>query len=134
MSAISSPEPETLSQAISETGYATLPGLLGARGCAALAKLYDGEGGFRSRVVMARHGFGQGEYRYFAYPLPDVVEALRTVLYPPLAPIANDWNVKLGDAWRYPADLETYLGQCHARGQIRPTPLLLRYGPARRAG
>ena len=129
MSAISFPDPETLSQAINETGYAMLPGLLGVRGCAALAKLYDGEGGFRSRVVMARHGFGQGEYRYFAYPLPDIVEALRTAHYPPLAAIANDWNVNLGDARRYPADLETYLGECHARGQTRPTPLLLRYGP-----
>lgn len=129
MNALSPPEPKVLSTAIDETGYAVLPGLLGATDCAALAKLYDGENGFRSRVVMARHGFGQGEYRYFDYPLPDVVEDLRTALYPPLAAIANDWNSRLGDAARYPADLGAYLGQCHAHGQTRPTPLLLRYGP-----
>lgn len=129
MNAPSSLDPEPISGAIDATGYAVLPDLLGARDCAALARLYDSEEGFRSRVVMARHGFGQGEYRYFDYPLPDVVASLRTALYAPLAAIANDWNTRLGDAARYPADLDTYLGQCHARGQVRPTPLLLRYGP-----
>lgn len=110
-------------------GCATTPALLTAAECAALAGLYDADAPFRSRVVMARHGFGQGEYRYFAYPLPPSVAELRTALYPPLAETANRWNGMLGVDARYPATHRDYLDRCHAAGQTRPTPLLLRYGP-----
>ncbi|MBU1376650.1 MAG: 2OG-Fe(II) oxygenase [Alphaproteobacteria bacterium] len=109
-------------------GCAHVPGLLSRAECEAMAARYDGDG-FRSTVTMARHGFGRGEYRYFDYPLPDPVVELRTALYPPLARIANRWNTALGEAARYPADHGDYLARCHAAGQARPTPLLLRYGP-----
>jgi hypothetical protein len=109
-------------------GCALIPHLLDRAACEALAARYDGDG-FRSTVVMARHGFGRGEYRYFAYPLPEPVAALRAALWPPLAEIANRWNAALGEAARYPADHADYLARCHAAGQARPTPLLLRYGP-----
>lgn len=109
-------------------GCALLPGLLSPADCEAMAARYDGDG-FRSTVVMARHGFGRGEYRYFAYPLPDPVAELRTALYAPLAQIANRWNTALGEPTRYPASHDAYLAVCHAAGQSRPTPLLLRYGP-----
>ncbi len=94
-----------------------------------MAALYDGGAAFRSRVVMSRHGFGRGEYQYFAYPLPDPVQALRAALYPRLAPLANRWNDRMGIGVRYPADHAGFLARCHAAGQLRPTPLLLRYGP-----
>lgn len=110
-------------------GCALMPGLLTADACAQIAAWYDEAARFRSTVVMARHGFGRGEYRYFAYPLPDPVAALRTTLYPPLADIANRWNAQLGEARRFPADHAAYLARCHAAGQTRPTPLMLRYGP-----
>ena len=109
-------------------GCAVLPGLLTARECSGIAALYDDERPFRSRVVMARHGFGQGEYRYFAYPLPDTVARLRADLYPPLAEIANRWNAALGVDTRYPPNHGEFLDRCHAAGQVKPTPLLLRYG------
>ncbi len=82
---------------------------------------------FRSRIVMARHSFGQGEYQYFAYPVPEIVEHLRQSVYPKLAPIANRWRAALGQGGVFPDDLETYLAECHAAGQNRPTPLLLKY-------
>jgi hypothetical protein len=110
-------------------GYAILPGLVSPESCTTLAARYDDNALFRSRVVMARHGFGQGEYRYFAYPLPDLVQRLRTALYPGLARIANDWARALGWDLAYPAAHSDYLAACHAAGQARPTPLLLRYGP-----
>ena len=110
-------------------GAARTGPLLDAAECAALAGSYDDEAGFRSRIVMARHGFGQGEYKYFAYPLPDLVARLRTALYPPLAAVANRWNELLGDPARYPAAHEGFLARCRAGGQDKPTPLLLRYGP-----
>lgn len=110
-------------------GWALLPGLLDAAACASMAALWDEPDRFRSRVVMARHGFGRGEYRYLAYPLPGLVETLRTALYPPLAAVANRWNEQLGVAGRFPARHRDYLGRCRAAGQAKPTPLLLRYGP-----
>ena len=110
-------------------GWALTPRLLDDDDCAALAGLYDQEAGFRSRVVMARHGFGRGEYRYFSYPLPAAVAALRENLYPPLAAIANGWAQRLGEARRFPPTLDGMLDRCHAAGQTRPTPLLLKYGP-----
>jgi len=110
-------------------GWAILPGLLDQAACAATAMLYDQEGGFRSRVVMARHGFGRGEYRYFSYPLPPVVERLRTGLYPHLAPIANGWQERLGREAHFPDGHAAYVARCHKADQARPTPLLLRYGP-----
>jgi hypothetical protein len=110
-------------------GCARIPALLTAAECAALRELYAQDGRFRSTVVMARHGFGRGEYRYFAHPLPATIAALRTGLYPHLAPIANDWSAALGAEVRYPACLEEFLVRCHEAGQGRPTPLLLRYGP-----
>jgi hypothetical protein len=110
-------------------GSAALGPLLSAEDCAALAGLYDAEAPFRSRVVMARHGFGRGEYKYFAAPLPERVAGLRTALYGPLAAVANRWAAALGRAERFPADHAAFLAACHAAGQTRPTPLLLRYGP-----
>ena len=109
-------------------GWTVLPGLLGADEADGVAALYDQEGGFRSRVVMAQHGFGRGEYRYFSYPLPPVVQELRAGLYPRLAPIANAWQARMGKVERFPADHASYLERCHAAGQTRPTPLLLKYG------
>ena len=108
-------------------GYACLPSALEGATCDALAAAYDDDGLFRSRIVMARHGFGQGEYKYFAYPLPDVVEELRGALYATLAPIANRWNERLGVDVRFPDDHAAFLARCHRAGQVRPTPLLLRY-------
>jgi hypothetical protein len=109
-------------------GAAMIPGLLTPEDCAAAAGWYDTDALFRSRVVMARHGFGRGEYRYFAYPLPDLVGELRAAFYPPLAAIANRWAATLGGPTRFPAEHADFLARCHAAGQTRPTPLLLRYG------
>ena len=114
---------------LDEQGWALLPGLLPDADCDRIAALYACEDGFRSRVVMARHGFGRGEYRYFAYPLPAGVEKLRNALYPHLATIANGWQDRLGKAERFPDHHTDYIARCHAAGQTRPTPLLLRYGP-----
>lgn len=109
-------------------GWALFDRLLTAKECEALAGLYGDDAHFRSRIVMARHGFGRGEYKYFAYPLPDIVAALRPALYALLAPIANRWNESMGIAVRYPAAHADFIARCHKAGQIRPTPLLLQYG------
>jgi hypothetical protein len=108
-------------------GGAVAGGLLAADDCAALIGAYADETRFRSRVVMSRHGFGRGEYKYFAYPLPDLVASLRRSLYPPLAAIANRWNAAMGIDARYPADHAAFLERCRAAGQTKPTPLLLQY-------
>ena len=110
-------------------GCAVLPKLLSREECRAMAALYADESRFRSHVHMARHGFGKGEYRYFKYPLPDLLGALRTALYPRLARVANGWNDRMGVDERYPDDHASLLKLCHDAGQTRPTPLLLQYGP-----
>jgi uncharacterized protein len=115
--------------ALDSQGWAVLPALLSPGECDATAALYDDSPAFRSHVVMARHGFGQGEYRYFSYRLPPLVQALRAALYPRLAGLANEWHARTGIAARFPATHAEFLARCHAAGQTRPTPLLLRYGP-----
>jgi hypothetical protein len=111
---------------LAANGYFTAPAFDPAT-CRDIAALYDDDRRFRSRVVMQRHNFGRGEYKYLAYPLPDPVANLRSVLYPPLAAIANEWRTALNEPERFPPTLKAFLAQCHAAGQPRPTPLLLRY-------
>jgi hypothetical protein len=108
-------------------GCAVLPGLLTPGECEAIAALYPHEQHFRSHIHMARHGFGKGEYRYFKYPLPAPIAALRTALYPQVATVANEWNERFNAAARYPKQHADYLKACHQAGQTRPTPLLLQY-------
>ncbi|MGG6892748.1 2OG-Fe(II) oxygenase [Rhizobium sp. BR 315] len=110
-------------------GCAILPKLLTADECRAIAGLYTDETRFRSHIIMARHGFGKGEYRYFKYPLPDPLAGLRTALYPRLAAVANEWNERMGLDERFPGDHASFLQRCHDAGQTRPTPLLLQYVP-----
>jgi hypothetical protein len=110
-------------------GCAVIEKLLTPEECNALAGLYPKKGGFRSRVIMARHGFGRGEYKYFSYPLPDIIADLRTSIYSRLVPIANRWNEAMGNDVRYPAELGEFLKRCHEAGQLNPTPLLLQYEP-----
>ena len=108
-------------------GNAMLEGLLSPDECRSLAGLYPADDIFRSRIVMARHGFGRGEYKYFSYPLPEIIARLRTALYPRLAPIGNRWNEALGIDVRYPAEHVDFITRCHEAGQRKPTPLLLQY-------
>jgi uncharacterized protein len=110
-------------------GCAITAALLSEERCAGLAALYSEDKPFRSRVIMARHGFGRGEYKYFAYPLPDPIQELRTALYPLLAEVANRWNEAMGIEVRFPAEHDVFLKRCHKAGQPKPTPLLLQYGP-----
>ncbi|WP_349961487.1 2OG-Fe(II) oxygenase [Rhizobium sp. ZPR3] len=110
-------------------GCAILPKLLAPDECGAISRLYPEERHFRSHIIMARHGFGRGEYRYFNYPLPGLLGGLRTALYPHLANIANRWNARMGIEERYPDEHAAFLRQCHEAGQRRPTPLLLQYVP-----
>lgn len=114
---------------LTEYGNAIVPGLLTAAQCEALAAGYDREQDYRSRIAMARHGFGRGEYKYFAYPLPALLNELRHLLYPHLATIANRWGRQLNMNAHYPPALDMFLNRCHAAGQTRPTPLILQYGP-----
>jgi uncharacterized protein len=117
-----------IAQQLDAYGWAALPKLLMVTETDALASLYDDESKFRSRVIMARHGFGRGEYKYFKYPLPEAIGQLRTSLYPRLVPIANRWNEAMGIDVSYPATHAEFIRRCHDAGQNRPTPLLLQYG------
>ena len=119
---------ERATASLNGEGWALLRGLLDTKNSGQLQTLYD-KATFRSTVVMARHGFGKGEYKYFAYPLPEPVASLRAPLYAQLAPIANRWAEMRGEEGRYPAAHADYLKRCHQAGQTRPTPLLLKYGP-----
>jgi len=117
-----------IAQHLDAHGWALLPKLLTANECATMVALYTDDRLFRSHIVMARHGFGRGEYKYFTYPLPGMVSALRAALYPHLAPIANRWSASLGLDDRYPEAHADFISRCHHAGQTRPTPLLLQYG------
>jgi len=110
-------------------GWTIAPSLLSPAEADQIAGLYRKDTGFRSHVVMARHGFGRGAYKYFSYPLPLLVEALRTAAYPRLARVANAWHERMGKDVRFPPDHAAFLARCHQAGQVRPTPLLLEYGP-----
>jgi hypothetical protein len=118
---------EHIAHDLNAQGSAILERLLSPQQCQALAGLYAEDTLFRSHVIMARHGFGRGEYKYFNYPLPGIVRELRTMLYSQLAPVANRWNTALGTKLRYPEKLADFIKRCHDAGQLRPTPLLLRY-------
>src|ERR1700677_1058554 len=118
-----------LAEELSSHGCVVLEKLLSADECRQIAGLYPHEGYFRSHIHMARHGFGKGEYRYFKYPLPDLLGGLRTALYPRLACVANDWNSRMGIDECYPTEHAPFLKQCHDQGQTRPTPPLLQYVP-----
>lgn len=120
---------EQVSQDLDTQGNAVVPMLLTAEECQALGRLYQQSSIFRSQVIMERHGFGRGEYKYFSYPLPDLVTSLRTAIYPHLVPIANRWNEAMKIDVRYPENHEDFIERCHHAGQVRPTPLLLKYGP-----
>lgn len=117
-----------LTQTLAEQGFVTTGQLLSPKACQALAARYhDPATAFRSRIVMERYAFGQGEYQYFSYPLPAPIATLRQAIYPHLAPVANHWHELMGLERRFPAELEAFLAECHAAGQTRPTPLLLKY-------
>lgn len=118
-----------LEQNLDQEGNAVIRNLLPTPQCRILRDLYAEPGRFRSKVIMARHGFGRGEYQYFRYPLPDLVQQLREALYPRLVPLANRWNACMGIEARYPDRHADFIQRCHAAGQLRPTPLLLQYGP-----
>jgi hypothetical protein len=117
-----------LSEQLDTFGWARIPNLITAAACGEIASQYPDDRQFRSHIIMARHGFGRGEYKYFAYPLPQTIATLRTTLYPPLAEIANRWNTSMGVAARFPCDHADFIARCHDAGQTRPTPLLLQYG------
>ena len=119
---------EQVSHDLDAHGNAIVKRLLSSDECETLAALYAQDEVFRSRVVMARHGFGRGEYKYFSYPLPDIIADFRTALYPCLVPIANRWNTMMGIDVRYPKKHAEFIARCHQAGQVRPTPLLLQYG------
>jgi hypothetical protein len=124
---MSAPDWGRIAEDLTASGCAVIPGLLSAGECASLSKRYTDDSLFRSRIVMARHGFGRGEYKYFAYPLPARVAELRSSLYPPLADVANRWNAAMGFDVRYPAEHAAFLRRCHKAGQTKPTALMLQY-------
>jgi uncharacterized protein len=117
----------TIAAALDERGWATAPALLAGAECRDIEALYADEAAFRRRIVMQRHAYGSGEYQYFRYPLPPPVEALRRAVYPQLVPVANLWRERLHQPERFPPTLDAYLALCHAAGQTRPTPLVLKY-------
>ncbi len=119
---------ERMERDLNAYGCAVVKGVLSAKECGALAASYEDDAQFRSRVVMARHGFGRGEYKYFGYPLPEVVAGLRAEFYPRLVGVANEWNEAMGVAARFPEEHAEFLASCHAAGQTKGTPLLLQYG------
>jgi uncharacterized protein len=118
---------DRISQDLDAQGSALIEHLFFPDECEAIAKLYPKDEIFRSRVIMGRHGFGRGEYKYFSYPLPNLIARLRTAIYPHLVPIANRWNEAMGSQVRYPARHADFIERCHHAGQVRPTPLLLQY-------
>ncbi len=117
-----------IATSLDKDAYAILSAVLSPQECDSLVAIYEANERFRSRIDMARHGFGSGEYKYFSYPLPDLVAEFRTALYPPLSGIANRWNEALGIDDRYPDEHSAFLERCHRAGQAKPTPLILRYG------
>ena len=117
-----------IATSLDKDAYAVLSAVLSPQECDSLVAIYEANERFRSRIDMARHGFGSGEYKYFSYPLPDLVAEFRTALYPPLSGIANRWNEALGIDDRYPDEHSAFLDRCHRAGQAKPTPLILRYG------
>jgi len=119
---------EQIALNLNDQGSAVLERLIAPDECQQIAALYPQDKLFRSHIIMGRHGFGRGEYKYFAYPLPDLIADLRATLYERLAPVANQWNAAMGVEVQYPEEHEDFLGRCHAAGQIKPTPLLLQYG------
>ncbi len=130
LAAVAALDPDGILDALDRQGFFVTTPIIDARSCAELAHLYAaGDARFRSTVTMARHGFGRGEYKYFARPLPDLVNSLRRALYARLATVANAWDTRLGGAADWPADHDSVVARCAAAGQTRPTPLLLRYGP-----
>jgi hypothetical protein len=110
-------------------GWAVVPKLLTHAEADGISNLYPQEEGFRGHVVMARHGFGRGEYKYFSYPLPSLIQTLRAAVYPHLVPIANQWHERMRKEGRFPPEHAAFLERCHEAGQVRPTPLLLEYAP-----
>ena len=126
---IASWDASPLNQDLDTQGYALIENLLSEEMCADMVRIYEDDTRFRRQVIMSRHGYGQGEYKYFAYPLPELVATLRHALYPVLAETANRWNASLGIDTRYPATHADFLKRCHEAGQCRPTALVLRYGP-----
>jgi hypothetical protein len=120
---------ERLEADLDDHGFAVIEKLLDPASCRSVTALYADDALFRKHVIMARHGYGRGEYKYFTYPLPGLIAELRSAVYPPLACIANRWNAAMKIGTRYPDDLETFLKRCHKAGQKLPTPLLLKYAP-----
>ncbi|MFV0296229.1 MAG: 2OG-Fe(II) oxygenase [Hyphomicrobiaceae bacterium] len=126
--AVSSVDWQRVGSDLDTNGYAVMPKLLTPAQCSRVSEMYPEDERFRSRIVMARHGFGKGEYKYFSYPLPDLISQLRTGLYPELALVANRWNMEMGIDVQYPKTHAAFLERCHEAGQTRPTPLQLQYG------
>ena len=122
-------DPAQIAHELNERGNALLKSLFNREQCECLASMYPDDSRFRSRIVMERHGFGRGEYKYFSYPLPETIQNLREHLYRMLAPVANEWNQAMGIEIQYPTEHSVFIERCHAAGQVRPTPLLLQYGP-----